>query len=243
MSEADYGLAITTSTGVTGVAVGPLGTPGPESRAESRAVSRVVTTDRRHAEELTPMVHDALTECGVEVGDLSVLVVDIGPGRFTGLRVGLATVRALAFAAEIPVVGLSSLEVLAATVADAEGQPVTGVVDARRGEVFQQSFESGLQPVALGPADVGTAESLVSQAVGVVVGDGADLYAEVYRTAKTGIVHRPGRNLDPAVMLAMAGNMEAVPGPQVTPLYLRDPDVNPNIKTRPVTDRTAATPT
>ncbi len=225
------GLAVTTSTGVTGVAVGPLGA------AESdQASSRLTTTDRRHAEELTPLILEILTEQGLSVSELDVLVVDVGPGRFTGLRVGLATVRAMAFAADLPVVGLTSLETLAAGVSNED--PVTAVVDARRGEVFQQVFStttSGTGPM------VGPATELADSALGVALGDGADLYEETYRAVGSGLRLLDGRNPDPVVMLALASGRQPTVGSAVSPLYLRDPDVNPNVKTRPVADRHGGT--
>ena len=80
------------------------------------------------------MVAAVLSAAGWEIGDVEKFAVDVGPGRFTGLRVGLATVRALAFANDAPVVGVTSLEILAAE----HGGSVVVVVDARRQEVFQQ---------------------------------------------------------------------------------------------------------
>lgn len=217
---------------MTGVGVGPLGV----NRADA-VTSRCTTTDRRHAEELTPLIHEVLGERDLTVRDLDILVVDVGPGRFTGLRVGLATVRALAFATGLPVVGLTSLEILAG--AHSETDNVTAVVDARRGEVFQQVFTSA--ETGTGPT-VGSAEDLAPNAAGLIVGDGVDLYNEVY-AGRTELTIQAGCNPDPRVMLAMAADREPSTGDTVAPLYLRDPDVNPNVKTRPVADRHSETNT
>ncbi|MEM9133890.1 MAG: tRNA (adenosine(37)-N6)-threonylcarbamoyltransferase complex dimerization subunit type 1 TsaB [Actinomycetota bacterium] len=209
-------LAVTSSTAAVGVAVGTAGAePGD-------VVHHHLETDRRHSEELTPLVQAALADAGAAVGDLELLAADIGPGRFTGLRVGLATVRTLALAAELPVVGLTSREVLAAA---EQERPLLAVIDARRAEVFQQRFDAD------GPADdavVGRPEDLAPAAVGcLVVGDGADRYAELY-----GEGVRPGRLPSAAVMVGLASAAAARPGPEVVPSYLRDPDVNVNVKTR-----------
>lgn len=230
MTSSALALAVTTSTGVTGVAVGPI---GPD-RAGT-VVSRLVETDRRHAEELPPMLREALAEADTTMADLGLLVVDVGPGRFTGLRVGLATVRALAFARNIPVVGLTSLEVLASAVDN--DQPVTAVVDARRGEVFQQTFAEPPGRNPLSQPLVGRAEALAPDAVGVASGDGVDLYRDAYESSASGLTVLSGRNPDPVVMLRIAAERQAVEGSKILPLYLRDPDVNPNVKTRPVADR------
>jgi tRNA threonylcarbamoyladenosine biosynthesis protein TsaB len=209
-------LAITTSTSIVGVAAGTGEAGGPLARNQ-------VATDRRHAEELTPLVAATLDELGAGIGDIELLVVDVGPGRFTGLRVGLATIRALALATARPVVGLTSLEILAS--AEPE-RPVATVIDARRGEVFQQVF--GVDgPV--GPAGVGPPVELAPATTGmVVVGDGADRYAEVYGSGL-----RPDKSPSAEVMLAISADRPAVAGTSIQPVYLRDPDVNVNVKTRP----------
>lgn len=213
-------LAVTSSTSVVGVAVGRAGAPPAD------VVAHEVATDRRHAEELTPLVARTLADAGLTLDQIECFAVDVGPGRFTGLRVGLATVRTLALVAARPVVALSSLEILAAA---ETGRPVLAVVDARRGEVFQQRFgPDGPE----GPPVVGRPESVApgaedGQPPVVVVGDGADRYPEWY-----GPGLRPGREPSAAAMVTLAGHRPAVPGHLVAPVYLRDPDVHVNVKTR-----------
>lgn len=212
-------LAVTSSTAVVGVAAG-LASDG--SSAEIVA-SEHVTTDRRHAEELTPMIEVVLGRAGWKVADVDTFAVDVGPGRFTGLRVGLATVRTLALAADRPVVGVSSLELLAAE----EAGPVCAVIDARRSEVFQQRFVDG-SPI--GEPVVGPAADLVGsiEAGDLVIGDGADRYAEIYEACR----HLEGREPQADVLARLAATRPGAPGPTVEPLYLRGADVQINIKTR-----------
>ena len=244
------GLAVTTATGAVGVAVGPIG-------GEALAAVQL-ETDRRHAEELIPRIQEALAGAGATPGDLDVLVVDVGPGRFTGLRVGLATVRSLAFALRIPVVALTSLEIVAAgwpghggaadrgrafrssVAVDGDGldrrpSVVTAVVDARRGEVFQQVFavERSLPPTVTPRVEpvVGRAQEVVVEADGIIVGDGADQYCDVYRSHGRPVL--AGSMPDAVVMLALATSRPSRPGTEIEPVYLRDPDVNPNVRLRP----------
>jgi len=223
-------LAVTSSTGVMSLAVG-----GLESGRPTGVVAVDVPTERRHAEELGPRLRDLLDEAGIGFDDLERLVVDVGPGRFTGLRVGLATVRALAFALDRPVVGLTSLEVLAAGPTGEGSDPagaVTAVVDARRQEVFQQVFVGGLPA---GPALVGKPEELVAEARGRVVGDGADRYREIYTDADrapAGVAVVEGRHPRALDMLHLAADREPTPGTSIEPVYLRDPDAKANIRTR-----------
>ena len=93
-------LAITSSTALVGVAI---------VRGEIVLAASEVITDRRHAEELTPMIQQALISAGVRLADVDRFAVDVGPGRFTGMRVGLATARTLALATGKPMVGVTSL--------------------------------------------------------------------------------------------------------------------------------------
>ncbi len=212
-------LAVTSSTAVVGVAAAF----AVADAAVEIAASEQITTDRRHAEELTPMVASVLTAAGWTVADIDVFAVDIGPGRFTGLRVGLATVRSLALAIGAPVVGVTSLELLAAEHAGA----VSAVIDARRSEVFQQRFVDG---VAVGEALVGPAVDMAAlvEVGDVVLGDGADRYLEPYE----GIRHVAGCEPQATTLARLAFGRTPVPGPEVEPLYLRDADVQINIKTR-----------
>lgn len=208
-------LAVTSSTAVVGVAIGCAGD-------SEGVVFDQILTDRRHAEELTPLLSRVLGDAGVELASIEQFVVDVGPGRFTGLRVGLATVRTLALAMGKPVVGLTSLEILAGA---ETARPLTAVIDARRGEVFQQRFESD---GTSGPATVAAPSDGARAGLGsTIVGDGADRYAELYGS---GVV--AGRVPSAAVMVALAAGREAGPGGAVTPVYLRDPDVKVNVKTR-----------
>jgi len=229
-------LAVTSSTGVMSLAAGRLGVDGgPLDAMETIEVA----TERRHAEELGPQLVTLLDRAGLSMAELEWLAVDVGPGRFTGLRVGLASVRGLAFALGIPVVGITSLEILAAGAdagpagADAAGPgPVTAVIDARRQEVFQQVFVDG---EAAGPARVGPPEALVAEARGTVLGDGFDRYADIYRGAGAAaeLITVADRNPMAADLLQLATRRTARPGPEVAPVYLRDPDAKATIRTRP----------
>ena len=223
-------LAVTSSTSVVGVAVGRAG-----ARVD-QMVSHQVTTDRRHAEELTPLLALTLEQAGLQLSDIECFVVDVGPGRFTGLRVGLATVRTLALVTARPLVGLTSLEILAGAEAD---RPLLAVIDARRGEVFQQRFEPD---GSAGPASVGSPDDLAPVPAGdpvavVAVGDGADRYGQQY-----GPTVRLGREPSAAVMIALAVGRRALVGHDVVPVYLRDPDVQINIKTRHTSPRSDTSP-
>jgi len=220
-------LAVSSSTGVMSLAVGRVG-----GHTVDHLAADEIATERRHAEELSPRLAELLDRAGVALGDLDRLVIDVGPGRFTGLRVGLASVRALGFALQRPVIGLTSLAILGAGAEGASHDLVTAVIDARRNEVFQQCFDRGV-PVA--EAEVGDPGHLAHKARGIVVGDGADRYQDHYCSlpASNGVTVATGHNPGAAVMLDMSRGVTGKPGTEVEPLYLREPDAKANIKTRP----------
>ncbi len=168
----------------------------------------------KHAEQLAPLIEQALTEAGIVRQDLTAIAVGVGPGPFTGLRVGLVTARTLGYVLEIPVYGVCSLDVLAVEAA-AAGMPGEFVVatDARRKEVYLASYdEQGARldgPVVGKPADLATATT--------VVGPGGDLYPEAFP-------HRSGPAAPSAGWLARAVAEELAELLDPEPLYLRRPD-------------------
>ncbi len=128
-------LAIETATDAVGAAL---------IRDGAGAAERVHLGGRAHAELLLPAIEEVCALAGCTVSDLGAVAVDVGPGLFTGLRVGVGTAKALAFALGIGVVGVSSLDTLAAAAlgraGDEHSRRVLAVVDARRGEVFAAAY-------------------------------------------------------------------------------------------------------
>tara|TARA_R110000868_G_scaffold35321_3_gene126776 strand:- start:453 stop:1109 length:657 start_codon:yes stop_codon:yes gene_type:complete len=103
---------------------------------------------RGHAEELMGMIADVLKEAGVKTADLKALAVTIGPGTFTGLRVGLAAARGLALARALPLVGVTTLEAVAAPVTCVANETIAVVFDARRDEIYLQAFDHTHLPLS-----------------------------------------------------------------------------------------------
>ena len=138
--------------------------------------ARHVAMLRGHAEALLPMVEEVMAEAGVAYGALDLIAATVGPGAFTGLRVGLAAARGLAVAGGLPIIGVTTLEALAHGVdpGKREGQSLVAVLDARRGEVYYQPFDAALAPLA--PPRVGPAEAVeLPRGPVLLVGDGAGL--------------------------------------------------------------------
>jgi tRNA threonylcarbamoyladenosine biosynthesis protein TsaB len=98
---------------------------------------------RGHAEKLLPTIQDLMQGNGFKFADLNSIGVTIGPGTFTGLRIGLAAARAISLTANLPCIGVSTLECLAASVTEAEanGRAIVPLIDARRQEIYHQTFQ------------------------------------------------------------------------------------------------------
>ncbi len=109
---------------------------------------RQVELPGRHAEVLVPMLREVAAEAGTTLDAMEAFAVTVGPGSFTGIRIGLATARGLALARGRPLVGLSTLEVLAAGVPATEREgPILAVLDAGRGRLYAQVFARTLRPL------------------------------------------------------------------------------------------------
>ena len=208
-------LAIESATSCVGCAIG-----SPSGVLASTFSSR----SRRHAESLAPQIEFLVGQAGVELGDLDYIAVDVGPGLYTGLRVGITTARAMAHMLGIPMVAVTSLEAIAH--ANRAGADMVVAIDARRGEVFHSSFSTDGGIHALSEPAVGEAGSLDAGSPSRAVGDGAVVYADALAAG--------GHHLDvdgthvpmPDAVLAVALSRldSAVSPAEIQPLYLRRPD-------------------
>ncbi|MFP6745160.1 MAG: tRNA (adenosine(37)-N6)-threonylcarbamoyltransferase complex dimerization subunit type 1 TsaB [Alphaproteobacteria bacterium] len=185
---------------------------------------RFVPMARGHAEALMPMVEAVMAEAGAAYGDLDLIATTVGPGTFTGLRVGLAAARGLAVAGGLPVVGVTTLEALAHGVDPGvrQGRSVVAALDARRGEVYVQAFDDGLKPVAPAAALRPLAAVLPAGPV-VIAGSGAGLVRGALDRGGADVVIDDALLPDAAVVAALAGRRfdPGVATPPPEPLYLR----------------------
>ncbi|MDO8899729.1 MAG: tRNA (adenosine(37)-N6)-threonylcarbamoyltransferase complex dimerization subunit type 1 TsaB [Phenylobacterium sp.] len=174
---------------------------------------------RGHQEAIAPLVKALMDEAGLVFPDLDRIGVTIGPGSFTGLRVGLAFAKGLGAALGRPVVGVGTLAALAEPLGDAL---VFALIDARRGQVYLQAFAAGRALMAPDALDVATAAARVAELSGgrdsVLVGSGGPLLADLMPGAR--LVAAPA--CDPAAVARLAAAQASPPAPR--PLYLRAPD-------------------
>jgi tRNA threonylcarbamoyladenosine biosynthesis protein TsaB len=181
-----------------------------------------------HASELMPAVAEVMERAGMAWGDLRAIAVGVGPGTFTGLRIGIATARALAAAADLPLRRVSSLAALAAGIDAPLRLPL---IDARRGEVFAALFEGDRAiwpPVAAAPGDL-VARLREGGFTPLAAGDGSLRFRGMLEEA--GIPVEP-QHSDAHVVSArhicQLGERAQDESPEaVLPEYLREPDAKP----------------
>ena len=181
-----------------------------------------------HAAELLPAVAEAMSRAGVSWGDLGAIAVGVGPGTFTGLRIGIATARALASARGLPLRRVSSLAALAAGIDAPLRLPL---IDARRGELFGALYEGDTQlwpPFAAAPADL--IERLRQDTfTPLAAGDGSVRFRGTLEEAGIPVAADDSQaHVVRALNICrLASEAPDEPPEAVLPDYLRDPDAKP----------------
>ena len=224
-------LGIETATEQVGVSIG-----GHEGVIATFEVAR----GRRHAEILTPAIEFVCTQADVEIDEIGCIAVDVGPGLFTGMRVGIAAAKAMAMALRVPMIGISSLDLLAFPVRHTD-RVIVPVIDARKNEVFWAMYRQvpgGVQQVSAPTS--GSVEELIADLIArsqdaLCVGDGAARYAdeivEGFRCEISAPVH-PSSGALVQLAHAQALREEWVRSDEIEPIYLRAPDAQINWATR-----------
>ena len=206
------------------------------------AAHRRIEAPGGHAEALVPILREVAAGAGTTLAAVDAFAVTVGPGSFTGIRIGLATARGLALAGKRPLIGLSTLEVLAAGVPAGEREgPILAALDAGRGRLYAQLFDRSL--LALSEPQALTAEALsdlVAGAAGggplIVAGTGreaalAALTPAIEARAATGAPAPDARVLVRCAAAQAEAESEHDAAAPVRPLYLREAGAKP--KARP----------
>ncbi len=172
------------------------------------------------AEALVPMIERLLSECAIDYERLDRIAVTVGPGSFTGVRVGIATARAIGLAASKPVIGITTTEVLAAAVPESRSR-ILAVMDTKRGDLYVQMF--GPDRSAIGDVSVVSPEDLPSWAGAdpvMLIGDGAALAMNGFGANAS--LSDASPLPDVAVLARLASTRDE--GAETLPIYARAPD-------------------
>jgi tRNA threonylcarbamoyladenosine biosynthesis protein TsaB len=198
-------------------------------------VTRVVDDGRRHTEALTVAMKSVLDEAELGPRDIDRVVVDRGPGLFTGLRVGIATAIGFSQALGCALVGVTSLEMLAGGAFDAGVRgTLVACVDGRRGEIFAQAFLLKDEVTVLNEPRVTSALETVAtlEAEGspvVFTGDGVERYRIEFQDRPFATIFD---QVVPSVHAGLSIGSSRAPEDVVSPLYLREADAIANFTTR-----------
>lgn len=226
-------LGIDTASQQVGVAIG-----GHEGVLASFHSAR----GRQHAESVTPAIEFVCRQARIELREISCIAVDVGPGLFTGMRVGIATAKALAMSLRVPMIGAVSLDLLAMPVRHTSRR-IVSILDARRSEVFTAQYVSapgGVQRI--GEYRCETPEQLAVELSSVdenylLVGDGAYRYRDAFADVENVEIAEQSLSMPSASALVQLAHSQAlreqwVNSWDLTPLYLRQPDAEINWQER-----------
>ncbi|MSO75460.1 MAG: tRNA (adenosine(37)-N6)-threonylcarbamoyltransferase complex dimerization subunit type 1 TsaB [Alphaproteobacteria bacterium] len=194
--------------------------------------SRAQAMARGQSEALLAMVRAVLADAGQHFTDLDGLAVTVGPGSFTGLRAGLAAARGMALASRLPLIGVTTFEVLAASAREAIPTPgaVLVLIDTHRRDVYAQAFDAALRPMGdgrvLAPDDAGR---LLALGPVTLAGDAQALVAPGLVAGGWSVTLSPAVAPDARRLAALAAERLArgAPADMPAPLYLRPPEATP----------------
>ncbi len=209
-----YALSIDTAANLCSVALSDM-----QSGASICEVSHDI--GRGHAEILMDNISQCMREAGVGYSEIDRIISTVGPGSFTGVRVGLSVARAIGLGIKKPVIGISNLEACASYARQNLGDPskvIHVLIDARRGEVYSQQFKNG---EAIDEASVLKVENIAVSEDSVLCGSGAEIFAN-YKQAKFDIAHTLATA--PIAIIAKLGIEKGVTPSRPEPIYLRGAD-------------------
>jgi len=190
---------------------------------------------RGHAETLLPIIKSLMTEARTRFEDLDMIAVSVGPGTFTGLRIGLAAARGIAIAANKPCLGITTLNALAASVPAelADGCVIIPAIDARRKEIYVQSYryeDNSARPTPIDvpqAVEISAAHTFLPDTPFLILGSGGPLLKEAGQLEGLSFELADLEPNPDARVIAALARERGVPvegSPPPAPLYLRGPD-------------------
>jgi tRNA threonylcarbamoyladenosine biosynthesis protein TsaB len=219
-------LAIDTATATCSVAIGH----------DNSVVSEILRDrGKTHASMVMNLVDQALSAAGMKTKDIDAYAVTVGPGSFTGLRIGLAAVKGLAFSHNKPIAGIMSLDALAAPI-PASTADICAMIDARRGEVYAALYrwDAG-RLISRRPPEAVSPETVLAEITGptIFVGDGAVAYRNLIlsRSLEGAVLATTEQHMLRASVVARLGmdrilSGQALDAFRLMPVYLRKSDAH-----------------
>ena len=232
-------LGLDTSTSVASVAISEDGRIVAEDFYPRQGTAERSGAKSNHAEIILPLIDSVLERAGIGLSDVTGIAVSIGPGSFTGVRIGLSTVQGLAYGTGMPAVGISTLQAIAARVAGFEGI-VCAILDARKSEVYASIFRrQGNQLERLTEDSLVPILSFLRELRGVgktaqclIVGEGVTVYGPLLNQAADLQISFAEEEGMPSVAASIALLSERqfihdqpVQLEDLAPIYLRRPEV------------------
>lgn len=200
-----------------------------DSNRQVIIASETLVMQRGHAEALMPLIARVMDRAAVEFSDLDRIAVTIGPGSFTGLRVGISAARGIALAADKPAIGLTTLASFAAPhIAEDDARPVVSAIDARHDHVYLQVFGAGGRTL-VSPKIAPLHEAVQAARSGParIVGSAANLIAAAWPKAEPPPAVVDQRGAPDIEWVARLAAVAADGHGSPKPLYLRAPDAKP----------------
>lgn len=204
-------------------------------RGEDVLARRYAEMARGHAEVLVPMIAEVLAAGNCRALDLDIIAATVGPGAFTGVRIGLSTAQAMSLASGTPVAAVTTLEAVARA-QEPRQRPLMVALETKRADIYVQCFSALCDPLGAPRAvSAGELPAMAPEEPFVLAGDAAVRAAETLAAAPCEFLMSDGPSYPDAVWVGRIGVEKAptAPGVPVTPLYLRPPDVGPPRRKRP----------
>ena len=187
-----------------------------------------INTKKTHSQKLMPMIENMLKLSDLEIKDIDAIAICVGPGSFTGLRIGMATAKAMAHVNNIPLVGVNSLEILG-THMDLCNRKICSILDAQRNQVYMNKYIlednkiKELEEISIKPIDELLEELSSNDEQWVLVGEAVYKYKEKIEVISNITIPSPANNITKASSLCLVGRDKMLANEDVYNCY----DINP----------------
>lgn len=187
-----------------------------------------INTKKTHSQKLMPMIENMLKLSDLEIKDIDAIAICVGPGSFTGLRIGMATAKAMAHVNNIPLIGVNSLEILGTNM-DLCNRKICSILDAQRNQVYMNKYIlednkiKELEEISIKPIDELLEELSSNDEQWVLVGEAVYKYKEKIESISNITIPSPANNITKASSLCLVGRDKMLANEDVYNCY----DINP----------------